>query len=787
MKLINKLKLKQKLLLLGILPAATLSIIVAVYLTSARLNEMYELLHKKNQSLALSIAESSINDLFSGNYMALQSRLNAATNEPDIVSLSITDANNKLLANASNKQPSKGYVIKDIIQAIKIKRILQQDDTEGFLIGESIDKSDSVIGYVVLSISYHSIKVRQQGVLLNSLYITLLLLLLIALIAHYMSQLIGKPILDLAKSIEKIKQGDFNVPSSDIGERDEISILASGIHDMAAELQDSRDSLEKKVNDATLALRQQNDKLYDAQQEISKSVDLKGRLISHISHEIRTPLNGIIGFLNILQSTHLDKKQQRLVDASQISSKNLQQIINEVLDFSQLQAGKIKITPRNFNLQESIEKVLQLLSTQAKKNSVSLKYQHDIKAPTFIRQDPVKFGQILINLINNAIKFSPNSIVTVSLKVNQPKENHLEVCVSDQGIGISKENIKLLFNEFIQLDSNSIESGTGLGLAITKNILSALHGDINVSSTLNKGSVFCFSIPFTPVDDKDILPTVAPNPVEDFPDLSTVNILVADDNEINRLLLNMLLESQNAHVTLVNDGQQALDKASNEAFDLMLFDLRMPFITGDQVLNKIRQQPQNPNYKTPAIAITAHVSSGVERAAHINAFDGYLVKPIDQAIFFKLVEQLLSEHNTTDKPFYVLPPEGSSTLKHDVFVLELAKRSMNNDLELIELLLNKFFKALPEQIIATKAYINAGDYKAAEEVAHKIHGSAAYCGTPRIKQAAKQLEVDLEKQEPARISQAVQSLDDEAKKLTASKEAILKSISLVRQSKLRDS
>ena len=778
MKLINKLKLKQKLLLLGILPAATLSIIVAIYLTSARLNEMYELLHKKNQSLALSIAESSINDVFSGNYFALQTRLNAAINEPDIVSLIITDANNKTLANASNKQPSKGPETKSIIQAIKIKRVLQQDDTEEMLIGESADKSDRIIGYVALSISYHAIKVRQQRVLLNSLYITLLLLLLIALIAHYMTQVIGKPILDLAKSIEKIKQGDFNVPSSHKGEQDEISTLASGIHDMAAELQDSRETLEKKVSDATLALRQQNDKLYDAQQEISKTVDLKARLISHISHEIRTPLNGIIGFLNILQSTHLDQKQQRLVDASQVSSKNLQQIINEVLDFSQLKAGKIKIKPLNFNLQEAIDKVLQLLLTQAKENGVSLDYQHDINAPKFIRQDPVKFGQILINLISNAIKFSPNSIVTVSLKINQPKDKYLEVCVADQGIGISKENIKLLFNEFIQLDSNTTEAGTGLGLAITKNILNALHGDISVSSTLNEGSIFCFSIPFTPVDDKDILPTITPNPVDDFPDLSTVNILVADDNEINRLLLSTLLENQNAHVTLVNDGQQAFDKSATESFDLMLFDLRMPFMKGDQVLNKIRQQPQNPNYKTPAIAITAHVSSGVERAAHINAFDGYLIKPIDQAVFFKLVEQLLSEHNTLDIPFYVSNSEDGSTPTHDVFTLELAKRSMNNDLELISLLLNKFFKALPEQISSTIAYINAGDYEAATEVAHKIHGSAAYCGTPRIKQAAKQLEVDLQEQEPTRVAQAMQSLDDEAKKFNDSKDAILKSISL---------
>ncbi len=242
-----------------------------------------------------------------------------------------------------------------------------------------------------------------------------------------------------------------------------------------------------------------------------------------------------------------------------------------------------------------------------------------------------------------------------------PRKNTIDVSVIDHGIGINEEDIKQLFKEYSQLDGATSDQGSGLGLVITKRLLNALHGTIEVNSVLGKGSTFTFTLPFTAVKDSYI--QLKTETEDTLPDLSSLNVLVADDNEINRLLLGTLLERQQATVTCVNDGQQAIEVANQQPFDLMLFDLRMPIKMGNEALFEIRNQPDNPNYKTPAIAITAHITSGEEKAQHINSFDGYLIKPIDQTEFFILVEQLLKEHDYAIQPLFYPKKTIHQTLK----------------------------------------------------------------------------------------------------------------------------
>jgi len=577
-------------MLLGVLPAGIVAIVLAVYFTTTRLNDMYELVDKTNQNLASSLAESSVNSVFSGNIDALDTLLQGAINEPDIISIEITDSAGIILSSIQKKDanvPLSKKTPTRITQAIKVSSLLSTDEFENLLVGP-IKETDNIIGYVNISLSYASIKQRQRKILLNSIYITALLLLAIAVLTNIMSKTIGQPILNLANDVKRMTKGDFSLPIIRYDSNDEISTLTFGIHEMASEIENHQNTLQHKIDEATQELRFQNERLSAAQRQIVKAIDAKTRFVSHISHEIRTPLNGIIGFLEILQSSQLDLTQQKLIRASLISSKNLHLIINEVLDLAQLEAGKVKVQKSNFHLRKTIEDALSILQLQAENRGVILAYQHDDKAPDFINQDPVKFGQVLINLVNNAIKFSHDATVTVSIKVHQPKPNHIEVCVTDQGIGISEQNIAKLFKEFTQLDTNSAGQGSGLGLVITKLILNALHGSINVKSQLGKGSVFCFNIPFTTVDESyDEL--INPNSIEPIlPNLSYVTVLVADDNEINRLLLTHLLEQQNATVVCATNGQEALDLASKQTFNLMLLDLRMPFKMGNEALHEIR-------------------------------------------------------------------------------------------------------------------------------------------------------------------------------------------------------
>ncbi len=778
MKLFDRLKLKDKLLLLGVLPAAALTLILAVYFTSTRLSDMHDLIDKTNENLARSIAEASINNVFTGNIDALNLLVKESINESNVLSITITNPMGLELTQATATSASAELIAnppRKITQPIELKSLAQKDEFDNLLVGDSTS-SNLPMGYVSIAITYDSLKERQQDILLNSFYITLMLLTGIALIARKTSLAIGRPILQLADDVKKIKQGNYSAPRLFINNNDEITILANSIHEMASEIDRHQKELKQKIDLATHELRQQNDKLFTAQGEIIKSAEAKTRFISYISHEIRTPLNGIIGFLEIIQKTNLDNEQKTLANASHLASKNLHVIINEVLDLAQIEADKVVINKSDFRLKQTIQDNLMLLAYLAEKNDVTLDYQHDDNAPEFINQDPIKLSQILTNLVSNAIKFSPGSVVTISLRVHRPEKNQFEICIADQGIGISDDNKKKLFQEFSQLDDATRAQGSGLGLAITKHILNALNGKITVTSTLGKGTVFCFSLPFEPVEKSydALVKTVAID--TKLPDLSSKRILVADDNEINRLLLANLLERQFAQVTCVEDGQQATDMAANTRFDLMLFDLRMPNKMGDEALREIRNQPENPNYKTPTVAITAHVAAGEERARHISSFDGYLLKPIDQTQFFTLIDRLLKEHDFSKKPF-VTPSQESNGIGSDKsFDYEIAQRSMNADPEFMLIMLSKFFVELPHQLDHVAKLLSQNLWAEAADVVHKTSGSAAYCGTPLLRVIAKQFETTLRENNEQAIADSHEKFKDEIKELLTLEKKIIASL-----------
>jgi len=774
MKAYNKLPIQSKLLLLGVLPAAAIALILALYFTSTRLNDMYDLLHKTNQNLAGSIAEASVNSVYTGNTASLASLLNSFHNEPNIISITITDALGSPLAQIHSKKTepdSAEQPAKIIIHEIQLKSFNSDNDFDNLLMGQSRQSND-IIGYVSVALSYESILQRQHDILLNSFYIAATLLIIIGFITRRISNLLGRPILSLASNVKNIARGDYNLPSIEYQSSDEISVLISGIQDMALVIEHHQKISEQKVSIATQELRLQNDKLFEAQDKLIRASRAKSNFISHISHEIRTPLNGIIGFIEAVKRTQLSEKQQQLIQSSHLSAKNLHIIINEVLDLAQLEAGKMKINRTDFQLKSTIEDTLATLSVLAQANRVNIIYKHDLSAPEFINQDPVKLGQILVNLVGNAIKFSPNSTVNVSLQAQRPKDNYIEICIHDQGIGISDTNIKTLFHEFSQVDQTTNTEGTGLGLVITKHLLDIIEGTITVQSKLGEGTRFCFSIPYKNASQTPLL-SKENDEEETFPDLSSVRVLVADDNEINRLLLTHLLETQHAQVTCANDGQQAIDLASQQDFDLLLLDLRMPFKMGNEALYEIRRHSSRRNNTTPAIAVTAHITTGEERANHISAFDGYLVKPIDHAQFFSLIEQLLSQHDSKAPAFTPAPSQQKASLSNKMFDYQRAMKNMNADQQLLTIIIAKFFNELDSQRTSVSASIREGDFLTAAEIVHKIQGSCAYCGMNSLQIAAKKLEINLRDGKTTLVQHDHKKFEYEVSRLINSKDKIM--------------
>jgi len=773
MKAYNKLPIQSKLLLLGVVPAAAVALILAIYFTTTRLNDMYDLLHKTNENLARSIAEACVQSVYTGNTTELNSIIKSYTNEPNITSITVTDQQGAPLSQIYNSQfnlNSTKPAAQIIVQEIKIKTFESNNDFDNLLIGRA-RKNDNVIGYVSVALSYESILQRQHDILLNSFYITAMLLIIIGFITRLISNLLGAPILSLASNVKNIAKANYKLNPIEYHSSDEISTLISGIQDMASVIEHHQNNAEKKVRIATQELRLQNNKLFEAQEDLIKAGREKSKFISHISHEIRTPLNGIIGFLEAVKRTPLNKEQQQLIHSSHLSAKNLHIIINEVLNLAQLEAGKMKINRTDFKLEETIKDTLATLSILAESNGVTISYHHDPSTEEYINQDRVKLGQILLNLVGNAIKFSPNSTVIIDLKAHTPQKNHIEISIQDQGTGISNKNISKLFQAFSQFENTSNTQGTGLGLVITKRLLDILNGTISVKSTLGTGSTFCFSIPYFKAKQKYV--SKISHLDEDFPDLATVKVLVADDNEINRLLLTHLLETQHAQVTCANDGQQAVDIASKQDFDLLLLDLRMPFKMGNEALYEIRHQSNQRNSTTPAIAVTAHITSGEERANHISAFDGYLVKPIDHSEFFTLIEQLLNQHNDKLIPFTPEHPSQSNYLSNKMFDYQRAKKNMNADNQLLTIILTKFFDELSIQRSSILADIQKGDFLKAAETTHKVQGSCAYCGMNSLQITTKQLETSLRDKKTTLVQHNYKKVDDEISRLLDSREKVM--------------
>lgn len=812
MKLIDKLQLREKLLVLGLLPAAILAIVLSIYFTQTRLNDAEQSLQNEGRNLSIFIAKSSVYGVFTGQKEQLRKLLISAANNPDVLLIELTDIDKNVISKIdktdSYSTEGTGSAV-NFTHPIIVEKVKQTGDIDTLFINDT--PTTDIIGHVKVRLSFKRTQQRQQAILLNSLYLTLITLAIIALIARQISQAIGKPILALVDDVSSIRKGEFGLHPKNELAKDEIASLTESIHEMSHEIENHQFQMELRVQEATSDLEIQNSKLIAARDKIIKSAEAKSKFISHMSHEIRTPLNGIIGFLDLLQATALSENQKHLLEASLVSSNNLKHIINEVLDTAQLEAGRVYIKNNNFELRYVVNNTLSILSTLANENNVTLTHNIHKLLPTNINQDPIKLGQILINLLSNAIKFSPNTTVILNVYPHPVYTNQLKFDVIDHGIGIRPENIPDLFKEFTQFSSTSFKQGVGLGLAITKQIIDSMQGSINVKSAFSKGSIFSVRLPYK-IDSSgtNSLTTKEELAPVKLSDLSNKLILVADDNEINRELLQTLLERNNAIIELANDGNEALKKANQTKYDLILLDLRMPYKTGEEVLDYIRSDEKHINYSTPTIAVTAHITSAEEKATHKNKFDGYLIKPILKVSLFLIINQLIDDKNTStpieqnndaphsDEVFsfinqlmsnkHTQPPvaqKSNETRPKEftelaIFNLNAALKTMHNDKALVTIILTKLFAELAQQIPKIEQRLKSiqSPDETTINLVHKVHGSAAYCGTERLKLAAKTLESALLANDTKQYEDTTKIFLVEAKTVLTEKANILSKISL---------
>lgn len=482
------------------------------------------------------------------------------------------------------------------------------------------------------------------------------------------------------------------------------------------------------------------------QQKIAEQANKsKSDFLANMSHEIRTPLTAIIGFSESILGVNTDQAEQRKgIQTIARNGKHLLKLINDILDVSKIEAGQLQIESIDTHPVSVLAEVESIIGAQARDKGLDFRVDHQFPIPGTFKSDPVRLKQIIINLCSNAIKFTEKGSVTVSVHFRK-RDNTLCFTVTDTGIGMNKEATNKIFSAFSQADSSTTRKfgGTGLGLTISRQLAEKMHGHLSCTSQEGHGSRFCLALKleedvadsfiyeYSPCNRAESSPCNADN----IPELNG-NILLAEDSPDNQRLIRVYVERTGANLTVVENGEQAVEQGLSCSFDLILMDMQMPVMDGISATTLLRAS----GYTKPIIMLSANALQSDRDHAKEVGVDDYVVKPINLDHFYEVLANYLP---------------GVTAEQHKPHLIDPGMQE----------LVDKFIQGLPGKMQDMNAALHAMDWEIISEVSHNLKGMGGSFGFPAITTASEKVHSRARQQIIEGLEELVMALNDEVDKI----------------------
>jgi signal transduction histidine kinase len=616
--------------LISLGPALLLTLMLISFFTFVRIQDLRQEITHTGQLIANQLAPATEYGVISGNNEVLESLLKATLATPNVRFLEIQDSANRVLVYVEqpDEHHNRAQQVEVFQAPVRLQRIaLHNDFFQAGKVAATAPKED-YLGRVIVGLSSDDFSRRQQEILLKAAILAMFALLFTFVLARRLASSLSQPIRDIGNAVKAIQQGDYQRPLPIVDDT-ELGALSQHINNLAS-------ALEQASHEQQQSMAQ----LIQTREEAEKANNAKSDFLAMMSHELRTPMNGVLGMLQLLETTRMTDEQVEYAALASESTEHLLKVINDILDFSRIERSELELEHIAFNLADLIGSCAQSFQHSAaqRKLDLQLKVPEDMRGLQ-VKGDPTRIRQILVNLVGNALKFTEQGRVTIQAQWQSLDHELLwfTCTVRDSGIGIPAESLELMFDAFQQADSSISRryGGTGLGLPIARTLAERMGGTLRAQSEERVGSVFTLEIPLAL--DQQARPLPAPRAPSGNSDGEGRNVLLVEDNPVNQTVIEAMLRSLGFKVSIAADGAQAVRSAENLIFEAILMDCRLPIIDGYEATRQIRKLPGCTDL--PIIALTANALQGDREACLSAGMNDYLAKPFKRTDLQQILQR----------------------------------------------------------------------------------------------------------------------------------------------------